>query len=109
MSTSRKGMRRILRGVVWIRGQVVQLEALVRPSEEEFVGLSEENVSKPQAPEVTMSILLMEMFCTYMIDILLEVVEEGAPSGEANSLHELTDLRPSLRSSCPGEDVGDAK
>ena len=46
MSTSWKGMRRILRRVVWIRGQVIQLEALVRPSEEELVGLSEKDVSK---------------------------------------------------------------
>jgi hypothetical protein len=109
MSTSRKGMRRILRRVVWIRGQVIQLEALVSPSEEELVGLSEKDVPKRQAPKVTMSILLMELFCSYMRHILLEVVEEGAPSCKANSLHEFTDLGPSFRGSGPCEDIRDTK
>ena len=44
-----------------IRGQVIQLEALVSPSEEELVGLSEKDVPKRQAPKVAMSILLEEV------------------------------------------------
>jgi len=50
MSTSREGVRWILRRIVRIRGQVIQLEALVRSPEEELVGLREDDVSKRQAP-----------------------------------------------------------
>jgi hypothetical protein len=42
-------MRRTLRRVVRVRGNIVHLEAELCPSEEEPMGLSEEDMSKSKA------------------------------------------------------------
>jgi len=107
--TSWEGVRWILRRVMRVRGKVIQLEALMRPPEEEFVGLREDDVSERQAPKVAMSILLVKLLRTYMRDILLKVVEEGAPSGKANSLHKLPDFGPCSRRPSLCKDIRDTK